>query len=125
MRFSRSTGGKKGRLRDRISPRAVRGDPGGGPRAVPGVPRASQRRKFVAQQLELIQPSLYEYQTLSKNWTIAPKRLGLEPSPLVVPGAPLDRLWGNSRLATLQTPIGVKGRVPASDCAYCALVFKA
>jgi hypothetical protein len=75
LRFSRSTGGKKTRLRDRISPRAVRGYPGGGPRAVPGVPRASQRRKFVAEQLELLQPSLYEDQTLSKNRTVAPKRL--------------------------------------------------
>ena len=75
MRSSRSTGGKKTPLRDRISPRAVRGYPGGGPRAVPGVPRASQRRKFVAEQLKLIQPSLYEHQTLSKNWTVAPERL--------------------------------------------------
>jgi len=25
-------------------------------------------------------------------------------------GVPLDRLWGNSRLASCQTPIGVKGR---------------
>ena len=45
------------------------------------------------------------------------KLLGLEPCPPVAPGvpldrpwtpfgAPLDRLWENSRLATLQTPIG-------------------
>jgi hypothetical protein len=75
MPLSQSSRRKKTRLRDRISPRAVRGYPGGGPRAVPGVPRASQRRKFVAEQLELLQPSLYEDQTLSKNWTFAPERL--------------------------------------------------
>ena len=67
LRFSLSTGGKKGRLRDRISPRAVRGYPGGGPRAAPGLPGGAQRRKFVAQQLELLQPSLYEDQTLSEG----------------------------------------------------------
>jgi hypothetical protein len=69
MRFSRSTGGKKTRLRDRISPRAVQSGSGVSPRAVPGVPRVSQRRKFVAEQLEFIQPSLYEHQILSKNRT--------------------------------------------------------
>ena len=53
-----------------IFPEVVQWHPKGGAVAVQRPPGEAERRKWKAEQFELIQPSLYEDQTLSKNRTV-------------------------------------------------------